>query len=586
MSTRPAIHGATRRPLRPAFAPSGQGPLSAIVAAHQAATSISKPNARKVDRLLAALTSAAGGTAPAFLWIGGSDYSGASSLRAVIGGTGTLQGGNATSPTINAKSFRTTRSTKFARFTNPTAADARWTWAVWADHKDESTDHILLALRNAGTTERGPHLVLFPQTPQTSLTSSAAGTGSNSNVNPVNAGPRCLIGPSFQGFAYDAADTGATFRAYFGATYETRNLTVYNSHANLRIGGIDDTANSSFGYLLSNVEFYAVAGWEIDLTEAQLAAVRIALYDSGIQPRHSTVPAMIYLGDSTTGSVWNVQMHSGTQGGAWRNRCAMGAPIGVSPGDMGGKAFNWHFSLKHTIIQTLNSLPYAERLFCYTADSPAGMGPGGTFQDFWDEIGVTVGDADGFYSVMEDWLLDIKNATGCRIVLCSYIQGTTAGAGTDDRNRVAALAAANGFDFVDLWNEPHSKVPTTVAGFYGDAIHPTTAGAIVLSEFLTSSLAHPYATAAPRFNLAAPPTITGTLTSGQVLTCSTGTPHVAGTSYSYQWLRNLATISGATSSTYTLQAADVGNRISCRVTAIKSGQPSASFTAGPTAPIS
>lgn len=563
--------------------PSGAVSLSEQIQAYKEATEISAANANRIQRLHDKLTIAANGVEPVFLWVGGSDYNSADNLKTVIGGDLTLQGGNAASPTINAKSLRTTRSSKFLRGANPTLGDTKWTWAVWADAKDEANDHSLVILRNNGSTERGPGLVLSPTSPNTTLSSSVAGTGSNQNIQPVNAGPRTLFGPAFHGFRYDPADTGATWQAFLnGATWESRDATVYNSHAFVRIGGFDDTASTSFPWLTSNAEFYCVAAWDTDLTEAQLAAARIALYNAGVQSRHTSVPAMIYLGDSTTGSVWNIQMHAGAQGGAWRNRCAMGAPIGVSPGDMGGKAFNWHFSLKNTIIQTLNSLPYQQRYFIYTADSPAGMGPGGTFQDFWDEIGVPVGDADGFYSVMEDWLLEIKGATGCRIALCSYIQGTTAGAGEDDRNRVATMAAANSFDFVDLWNEPHSKVATTAAGFYADTIHPTTNGAIVLAEFVTSTLAHPNATDAPRFNVSAPPTITGTPTSGQVLTAAVGTPHVAGTSYTYQWLRNLATIGGATASTYALQAPDVGNRVSCRVTAAKSGQPSASFTAGPT----
>jgi hypothetical protein len=247
---------------------------------------------------------------------------------------------------------------------------------------------------------------------------------------------------------------------------------------------------------------------------------------------------------------------------------------------MGGKAFNWHFSLKNSIIETLNSLPYQDRYFVYVADSPVGMN---NVQAFWDEIGVPLNDAPGFYAKMEEWLLEIEAATGCKIVLGTYIQGVGNPSAETDRNYVAAIVADNPtFTLVDFWNEPHSRVNTTAYGFYADSIHQTSAGSQVQAEFITSILPHPNMAAAPRFNVAAPPVITGTQTSGSVLSCSTGTPHVAGDSYTYQWLRNLAVIAGATSSNYTLQAADVGNRVACRVTAVKSGQPSASFTAAPT----
>jgi hypothetical protein len=71
------------------------------------------------------------------------------------------------------------------------------------------------------------------------------------------------------------------------------------------------------------------------------------------------------------------------------------------------------------------------------------------------------------------------------------------------------------------------------------------------------------------------PALSGTETEGETLTCSTGTwdSQSNGTvSYSYQWTRSNdgvgtgeANIAGETSSTYTLQAADVGKYIRCVV---------------------
>lgn len=572
--------------LRPSIRPLLQGTvfrkrglLNPTVDAYRIATGISNGAALQVNALLAQLTAAAG-VAPVFLWVGGSDYNVGNNLKTVIGGDLTLQGGNATAPTINAKSLRTTRGTKFLRGANPTSGDAKWTWATWFEQKDTIQEHTILALRNAGTTEKGPSLRLIPSSLSTVVESSSAGTSNNANVNPVAPGARMLIGPTFGGVTYDPSDSPApTLRAFFNATFEPRSLTVYNAHQYLRIGGIDDAASGSFPWLLSNAEFYAVAGFETDLTEAQFAAVRIALYNSGVQAKHSTVPAMVYLGDSTMAARWNTQIHSGDQGGAWRDRVAMGHPIGAPPFDMGGKAFNWHFALKAAVIETLNSLPYEDRYFVYVAETPSGMTGG---ESFWDEIGVDFNDVPGFYAKMEEWLLEIQAATGCEVILCSYLQGVGNPSAEADRNYAQAIASDNGFAFVDFWNEPHSRVNTNAYGFYADAIHQTTAGCNVQAEFITAILPHPNMPDAPRFNVAAPPAITGTPTSGQVLACSVGAPHVAGTSYTYQWLRNLANISGATSANYTLQAADVGNRVACRVTAVKAGQPSASFTAAPT----
>jgi hypothetical protein len=63
------------------------------------------------------------------------------------------------------------------------------------------------------------------------------------------------------------------------------------------------------------------------------------------------------------------------------------------------------------------------------------------------------------------------------------------------------------------------------------------------------------------------PAVTGTPTTGQVLTCSDGTWTNSPTSYSRQWRRNTTNIGGATSTTYTLQGADENQSVDCRVTA-------------------
>lgn len=69
----------------------------------------------------------------------------------------------------------------------------------------------------------------------------------------------------------------------------------------------------------------------------------------------------------------------------------------------------------------------------------------------------------------------------------------------------------------------------------------------------------------------AAPSVSGTATQGNTLSCTTGTWTSTDAynpiSYSYQWTRASSDISGATSSTYTTVVADVGNAIGCKVTA-------------------
>ncbi|WP_156496120.1 beta strand repeat-containing protein [Microbacterium sp. T32] len=74
-----------------------------------------------------------------------------------------------------------------------------------------------------------------------------------------------------------------------------------------------------------------------------------------------------------------------------------------------------------------------------------------------------------------------------------------------------------------------------------------------------------------RFTTTSRPTISGAPTAGSVLTASTGTWSPTPDYFTYQWRRDALAIPGATGSTYTLGAADVGRDITVTVAAIKTG---------------
>lgn len=63
------------------------------------------------------------------------------------------------------------------------------------------------------------------------------------------------------------------------------------------------------------------------------------------------------------------------------------------------------------------------------------------------------------------------------------------------------------------------------------------------------------------------PALSGTPNPGETLFCSTGEWTHSPTSYSYTWLRDGAAIAEQGGSTYTVQSGDVGDAISCQVTA-------------------
>ena len=75
------------------------------------------------------------------------------------------------------------------------------------------------------------------------------------------------------------------------------------------------------------------------------------------------------------------------------------------------------------------------------------------------------------------------------------------------------------------------------------------------------------------------PAITGTASAGNTLSVSNGTWSATPDSYTYQWTRGGANVSGATANTYALTSADNGTSITCVVTAVKAGYTSGSATA-------
>ena len=105
-----------------------------------------------------------------------------------------------------------------------------------------------------------------------------------------------------------------------------------------------------------------------------------------------------------------------------------------------------------------------------------------------------------------------------------------------------------------------------------------------------------YSSVSPPGNNGPPPVVTGKTVQGSTLSTSNGTWTNNPTSYSYQWQRCpdlygtteswlCSNISGATSSTYVTQAADVGDTIRAIVTATNAGGSSSLASMATTYPI-
>lgn len=76
------------------------------------------------------------------------------------------------------------------------------------------------------------------------------------------------------------------------------------------------------------------------------------------------------------------------------------------------------------------------------------------------------------------------------------------------------------------------------------------------------------------------PSLSGTLNIGQLLTTTNGTWTNSPTSFTYQWKRNGVAIGGATLATYTTTMADVGQTLTCTVTATNAGGSTQATSAG------
>lgn len=135
--------------------------------------------------------------------------------------------------------------------------------------------------------------------------------------------------------------------------------------------------------------------------------------------------------------------------------------------------------------------------------------------------------------------------------------------------------ASNTTSYSRRWLLNGSSIST--AGF----VTPQAGGSLVLEVTATgpggSTIANSAAvTVAAQDTTPAPPvfsvvpTISGTATQGQTLTATTGTASGSPT-YALQWKRNGTAISGATGTTYVLQAADVGATITVTSTASNAG---------------
>lgn len=130
----------------------------------------------------------------------------------------------------------------------------------------------------------------------------------------------------------------------------------------------------------------------------------------------------------------------------------------------------------------------------------------------------------------------------------------------------------------------NSSTYTTVAADTGKVIQcQVTAvnsnGATVAASDVVKLVKPVSSTMPPARSGGTDPSISGTRTVGQLLTCNPGSWSGSPT-FSYRWFRNGVEISDATGSTYTVVAEDKGKAIQCRVEATNAGGSAVDFSGG------
>jgi hypothetical protein len=150
----------------------------------------------------------------------------------------------------------------------------------------------------------------------------------------------------------------------------------------------------------------------------------------------------------------------------------------------------------------------------------------------------------------------------------------------------ARIAAAQTITFDSPVTELYDITSTSTQTVFGYVVKSAAGAATYTGTFTGAAAKHEIAVAYKEGSASAPsntvaPVASGTPTTGQNLSCTTGTWTGSPTpTYTYQWQRAGVNIGGATASTYTLVEADEGNAIRCVVTATNaSGSASANSNA-------
>jgi len=183
---------------------------------------------------------------------------------------------------------------------------------------------------------------------------------------------------------------------------------------------------------------------------------------------------------------------------------------------------------------------------------------------------------DLLYTRLKAYWLQVRSA-GAKVLACTFLPRNNGGIapGWSDGDPPSAVNILQKSDpslydeLCDFSAETYGQVAAASdTDLYSDGVHPTASLHDLMAVTYRSALVRLISSNRPENTVQ--PTITGTLESGQTITCSNGT-WTQGTSFSYQWFRGTSAISGATSQSYVLTPADVDSVVKCNVKCTNGG---------------
>lgn len=568
---------------RVASASSAEAFYSPEVVGYRQATGISDEAAREIDQFLRLLRIA--GVEPAFLWVGGSRYGSISgnTARAVIGGTGTITGTITGTLGVRGERHETFSGSQQIRFANPLRNGSQKRVGYFAGAAPSTATGVGQIMSGGSVwNPRGPSL-------------SAAWGGGNFRVF-SDAGVS-LVHSGFGGFAKPGAFlpfVGGVYDGFYSVLCGIGKSAGSREHP-LRYFGlpqeqfpgnefVNDHPDLALGADFAGTLHFAVAT-AADLTDNARAYELVSIPKRcGFGP-YGMQTAVAFLGDSITFGyhhhVWNSdgQTPPHQAGGQWNRQCL--GLLGNGTGE-GTAAQIQYFEggTRHALdTGTWDHLFYI-------------CGSGGHYpeSDHVTQNPLSQAAKDRIDSWVREYHEKIAlpaAETGASVVQMTYIYGCPhrfSSAIDPEINRAFSdhftavqrqYAWSAGFPVFDAYTIPQLHAP--MPEFYRDTIHPNEAGNRLIAQEFAATVANP-GSRIPRS--LSRPAVTGMAKQGSVLSASRGSWAFSPTGYSYQWMRGATDIPGATSASRVLDAADVGARLSCRITATNS-HGSAERTSGP-----